>query len=105
MRHVCSRHVEVHARTLIFKVVHGGTSRIIHVDLSLQRRSALMVVLDVRKVTRSKNTWREAMLLSVEIVLLVKQLMLSTLHGFEAISSSIESLNLRIVRVIVCWLD
>lgn len=54
MRHEGLGHIEIHARSLVFKVAHGGTSRIIDADLSMQRLSILMIVLDVLEVARGE---------------------------------------------------
>ena len=66
--------------------------------------ASLMIVLRVLKITRSEMTRSESSVASIWLVLFLT-FMMGTLHWLKAVTSSEESFNLRIILVVVNWLD
>ena len=101
VRRVARWHVQIHHGALVVKMLHCKLNRVVHTDSSVVRLSILMVVLDMFKITWRKMTWSK----SLRILMVFGEcLVVGSLLRFKTKARSKESLDHRIIGVVVCWL-
>ena len=95
-------HVKIHAGLLVL-----NAAWLIHISYNIFLMllvASLMVVLRVRKISSSEMTRSESGVASIWLVLFLT-FMMGALHGLEAVTSTVEPFDLRIILVVVHWVD
>lgn len=65
-----------------------------------------VIVIKMFNITTNKMTWSELLFSIVRLLLeLMFSLVMSGLLRFEAVSRAIETLNLGVIVIVMCWLN